>query len=36
MSDWYAGIKDGYSPDSVMIARAYFVRERFEFRAYIK
>ncbi|MEK8212588.1 hypothetical protein [Paenibacillus sp. FSL L8-0463] len=32
----YGGIVEGYAPDSIKIAGEYFVRERFEFRAYIK
>ncbi|ASA20968.1 hypothetical protein [Paenibacillus donghaensis] len=32
----YGGIVEGYTPDSIQIAGAHFVRERFEFRAYIK
>lgn len=32
----YGGLVEGYTPDSVKIAGARFVRKRFEFRAYIK
>ncbi|OMF30988.1 hypothetical protein BK132_06040 [Paenibacillus sp. FSL H8-0259] len=32
----YGGIVEGYTPESIKIAGARFVRERFEFRAYIK
>lgn len=32
----YGGIIEGYTPDSIKIAGARFVRERFEFRAHIK
>jgi hypothetical protein len=32
----YGGIVEGYRPDSIKLAGAHFVRERFEFRAYIK
>lgn len=31
----YGGIVEGYTPESIKIAGSYFVRERFEFRAYI-
>ena len=29
----YGGIVEGYTPDSIKIAGAHFVRARFEFRA---
>ncbi|QQZ58986.1 hypothetical protein JI735_19880 [Paenibacillus sonchi] len=32
----YGGIVEGYSPESIKIAGGRFIRERFEFRAYIK
>ncbi|WP_438497199.1 hypothetical protein [Paenibacillus sp. IHBB 3054] len=32
----YEGLVERYSPETIKIAGAYFVRERFEFRAYIK
>lgn len=32
----YGGIVEGYTPESIKIAGARFVRERFEFRTYIK
>ncbi|WP_256701044.1 hypothetical protein [Paenibacillus sp. P46E] len=32
----YGGIVEGYSPNSIKIAGGRFIRERFEFRAYIK
>ncbi|MEK4451660.1 hypothetical protein [Paenibacillus sp. FSL L8-0506] len=32
----YGGIVEGYTPDSIKLAGAHFVRERFEFRAEIK
>ncbi|AIQ69516.1 hypothetical protein PGRAT_19160 [Paenibacillus graminis] len=32
----YGGIVEGYSPESVKIAGGRFIRERFEFRVYIK
>jgi hypothetical protein len=32
----YGGIVEGYTPDSIKLAGAHFVRGRFEFRAYIK
>jgi len=32
----YGGIVEGYTPESIKIAGAKFVRHRFEFRAYIK
>ncbi|KTD88197.1 hypothetical protein [Paenibacillus etheri] len=32
----YGGVVEGYTPESIKIAGARFVRERFEFRAYIK
>jgi hypothetical protein len=32
----YGGLVEGYTPDSIKIAGARFVRERFEFRAYLK
>ncbi|OMC63968.1 hypothetical protein BK125_30640 [Paenibacillus odorifer] len=31
----YGGIVEGYTPDSIKIGGAHFVRGRFEFRAYI-
>lgn len=30
----YGGIVEGYTPESIKIAGAHFVRERFEFRSY--
>lgn len=32
----YGGIVEGYSPESIKIAGGCFIREQFEFRAYIK
>ncbi|MEK3718890.1 hypothetical protein [Paenibacillus sp. FSL R7-0333] len=32
----YGGIVEGYTPESIKIAGARFVRERFEFRAHIE
>ncbi|ETT55822.1 MULTISPECIES: hypothetical protein [Paenibacillus] len=32
----YGGIVEGYTPDSIKLAGAHFVRERFEFRAEIR
>lgn len=32
----YGGIVEGYTPESIKIVGARFVRERFEFRTYIK
>ncbi|KWX73875.1 hypothetical protein [Paenibacillus jilunlii] len=32
----YGGIVEGYSPESIKIAGGRFIRQRFEFRAYIK
>jgi hypothetical protein len=32
----YGGMVEGYTPESVKIAGARFVRQGFEFRAYIK
>ncbi|MFD2411987.1 hypothetical protein [Paenibacillus rhizoplanae] len=32
----YGGIVEGDTPDSIKIVGARFIRERFEFRAYIK
>ncbi|GGG13973.1 hypothetical protein GCM10010912_67990 [Paenibacillus albidus] len=32
----YGGLVEGYSPETIKIAGSWFVRERFEFRAYIK
>ncbi|OMD64694.1 hypothetical protein BSK62_17145 [Paenibacillus odorifer] len=32
----YGGIVEGYTPDSIKLAGAHFVRGRFEYRAYIK
>ncbi|OKP91348.1 hypothetical protein A3848_09580 [Paenibacillus sp. P32E] len=32
----YGGIVEGYTLESIKIAGARFVREQFEFRAYIK
>ncbi len=32
----YGGLVGGFIPDSVKIAGRWFMRERFEFRAYIK
>ncbi|AIQ18787.1 hypothetical protein H70357_20355 [Paenibacillus sp. FSL H7-0357] len=32
----YGGIVGGYSPETIKIAGSWFMRERFEFRAYIK
>ncbi|MCE3203426.1 hypothetical protein JI735_19670 [Paenibacillus sonchi] len=32
----YGGIVEGYTAESIKINGAQFVRERFEFRAYIK
>ncbi|MEC0131284.1 MULTISPECIES: hypothetical protein [Paenibacillus] len=32
----YDGIVEGYTPDSIKIARAHLVRVRFEFRAVIR
>ncbi|MEK5036342.1 hypothetical protein MKY96_33470 [Paenibacillus sp. FSL R7-0302] len=32
----YYGIVEGYTPESIKIAGARFVRERIEFRAYIE
>ncbi|GEM_PF-4501083 len=32
----YGGLVEGYTPESIKIAGARFVRELFEFRAYIK
>lgn len=32
----YGGVVEGYTPESIKINGARFVRERFEFRAYIK
>ncbi|MEK3660017.1 hypothetical protein NSQ29_10655 [Paenibacillus sp. FSL F4-0236] len=32
----YGGIVEGYTPDSIKLAGAHFVRGRFEFRTYIK
>lgn len=32
----YGGIVEGYTPESIKINGARFVRERFEFRAYVK
>lgn len=32
----YGGIVEGYTPDSIKLAGAHFVRRRFEFRVYIK
>ncbi|WP_339246939.1 hypothetical protein NST58_06770 [Paenibacillus sp. FSL R10-2796] len=31
----YGGIVEGYTPDSIKLAGAHFVRGRFEFRVYI-
>lgn len=31
----YGGIVEGYTPDSIKINGSRFVRQRFEFRAYI-
>jgi hypothetical protein len=32
----HGGIVEGYTPESIKLAGSHFVRERFEFRAYIK
>ncbi|WP_342480018.1 hypothetical protein NST07_20425 [Paenibacillus sp. FSL L8-0340] len=32
----YGGIVEGYTPESIKIAGARFIRERFEFRMYTK
>ncbi|GGF72691.1 hypothetical protein GCM10010912_17360 [Paenibacillus albidus] len=32
----YGGLVEGYSPETIKIASSWFMRERFEFRAYIK
>lgn len=32
----YGGIVEGYTPDLIKINGSYFVRKKFEFRAYIK
>ncbi|MHA6530165.1 hypothetical protein [Paenibacillus sp. BAC0078] len=32
----YGGIVEGYTPESIKINGARFIRQRFEFRAYIK
>ncbi|WP_405176370.1 hypothetical protein MHI27_12065 [Paenibacillus sp. FSL H8-0261] len=32
----YGGIIEGYTPNSIKLAGAHFVRERFEFRAEIR
>ncbi|AIQ24251.1 hypothetical protein NSQ90_15985 [Paenibacillus sp. FSL H7-0737] len=32
----YVGIVEGYTPESIKLAGAHFVRGRFEFRTYIK
>ncbi|WP_342436691.1 hypothetical protein NSS79_25665 [Paenibacillus sp. FSL L8-0436] len=32
----YGGIVEVYSPETIKIAGSWFMRERFEFRAYIK
>ncbi|WP_445935349.1 hypothetical protein [Paenibacillus sp. FSL L8-0463] len=32
----YGGIVEGYTPESIRVADSWFMRERFEFRAYIR
>jgi hypothetical protein len=32
----YSGLVEGYSPETIKIADSWFMRERFEFRAYTK
>ncbi|WP_342435895.1 hypothetical protein NSS79_20445 [Paenibacillus sp. FSL L8-0436] len=32
----YGGIEEGHTPESIRVAGSWFMRERFEFRAYIK
>lgn len=32
----YGGLVEGYSPETIKIAGSWFMRDRFEFRAYIR